>query len=49
MGRTACTEPQCLYKGDLFTLFHYVCAGSGTRHLRTHYAVQKDHQVVAVE
>ena len=20
MGRTACTEPQCLYKGALFTL-----------------------------
>ena len=26
MGRTACTEPQCLYKGDLYlikTLFVY--------------------------
>jgi hypothetical protein len=22
MGRTACTEPQCLYKGDLY-LFYY--------------------------
>jgi len=24
MGRTACTEPQCLYKGDLylFTIYH---------------------------
>ena len=22
MGRTSCTEPQCLYKGA-FTLFHY--------------------------
>ena len=20
MGRTACTEPQCLYKGDLYSL-----------------------------
>ena len=26
MGRMACTEPQCLYKGDLylFTLYHIV-------------------------
>jgi len=23
MGRTACTEPQCLYKGALYP-FHYV-------------------------
>jgi len=23
MGRTACTEPQCLYKGDLYLLFMY--------------------------
>jgi len=21
MGRTACTEPQCLYKGDLYLYF----------------------------
>jgi len=21
MGRTACTEPQCLYKGDLYLFF----------------------------
>jgi len=21
MGRTACTEPQCLYKGDLYPFF----------------------------
>ena len=25
MGRTACTEPQCLYKGDL-NLYLYVCS-----------------------
>jgi len=25
MGRTACTEPQCLYKGDLYlTLLRFV-------------------------
>jgi len=23
MGRTACTEPQCLYKGDLYLNFLY--------------------------
>jgi len=23
MGRTACTEPQCLYKGALYLLFYY--------------------------
>jgi len=22
MGRTACTEPQCLYKGDLYLYFY---------------------------
>jgi len=22
MGRTACTEPQCLYKGDLYLTFY---------------------------
>jgi len=22
MGRTACTEPQCLYKGDLYLYFN---------------------------
>jgi len=22
MGRTACTEPQCLYKGDLYLFFY---------------------------
>ena len=30
MGRTACTEPQCLYKGDLYLFLHilyvYICA-----------------------
>ena len=25
MGRTACTEPQCLYKGDLYHYLNY-CA-----------------------
>jgi hypothetical protein len=26
MGRTACTEPQCLYKGDLYLyLFYKIC------------------------
>jgi hypothetical protein len=24
MGRTACTEPQCLYRGDLY-LYLYLC------------------------
>jgi len=29
MGRTACTEPQCLYRGDLYlylylTLYYYL-------------------------
>ena len=23
MGRTACTEPQCLYKGDLYLFYIY--------------------------
>jgi len=23
MGRTACTEPQCLYKGDLYLYLYY--------------------------
>jgi hypothetical protein len=23
MGRTACTEPQCLYKGALYLTLHY--------------------------
>jgi len=23
MGRTACTEPQCLYKGALYVYFYY--------------------------
>jgi hypothetical protein len=23
MGRTACTEPQCLYKGALYIYFYY--------------------------
>jgi len=22
MGRTACTEPQCLYKGDIYLFFY---------------------------
>jgi len=25
MGRTACTEPQCLYKGDLYLFFPAPC------------------------
>jgi len=25
MGRTACTEPQCLYKGDLYLYFYIKC------------------------
>jgi hypothetical protein len=30
MGRTACTEPQCLYKGDLYLyLFYCVYATVG--------------------
>jgi len=24
MGRTACTEPQCMYKGALYLLLHHV-------------------------
>ena len=24
MGRTACTEPQCLYKGDLYVFFYMI-------------------------
>jgi len=24
MGRTACTEPQCLYKGDLYYIYIYI-------------------------
>jgi len=23
MGRTVCTEPQCLYKGDLYLTFYF--------------------------
>ena len=26
MGRTACTEPQCLYKGALYLTFYHICA-----------------------
>ena len=25
MGRTACTEPQCLYKGDLYLFILLLC------------------------
>jgi hypothetical protein len=25
MGRTACTEPQCLYKGALYHMIWYIC------------------------
>ena len=25
MGRTACTEPQCLYKGDLYLYLQLLC------------------------
>jgi hypothetical protein len=25
MGRTACTEPQCLYKGALYLTFYITC------------------------
>jgi len=32
MGRRACTEPQCLYKGALYfyfyLIYHYLCIGS---------------------
>jgi len=28
MGRTACTEPQCLYKGDLYLSFILLFKGS---------------------
>jgi len=28
MGHTACTEPQCLYKGDLYLYICFVCAKS---------------------
>jgi len=24
MGRTACTEPQCLYKGDLYLFYRFI-------------------------
>jgi hypothetical protein len=29
MGRTACTEPQCLYKGALVYFLHYLKFNSG--------------------
>jgi hypothetical protein len=32
MGRRACTEPQCLYKGELYfyfyVVYYYLCIGS---------------------
>ena len=33
MGRTACTEPQCLYKGALYFYLTYVVYGFETRYL----------------
>jgi hypothetical protein len=32
MGRTACTEPQCLYKGDLY-LYLYIPRASYKKYL----------------
>jgi hypothetical protein len=33
MGRTACTEPQCVYKGVLYLLLYlYACPGIRSRH-----------------
>ena len=31
MGRTACTEPQCLYKGDLYLYIDLVCGSEQKR------------------
>ena len=30
MGRTACTEPQCLYKGDLYLYLYLVVCTAAT-------------------
>ena len=38
MGRTACTEPQCLYKGDLYLLY------SKNTHFIINYVLKLKHQ-----
>jgi len=39
MGRTACTEPQCLYKGDLY-LYIFILTGLTTRKKFTTFTVR---------
>jgi len=36
MGRTACTEPQCLYKGDLYLSTAYILPVMLQNRLHTH-------------
>jgi len=37
MGRTACTEPQCLYKGDLYLTFYcYIILAVDTKFESVH-------------
>ena len=31
MGRTACTEPQCLYKGDLYIYLYFIALEKKSR------------------
>ena len=51
MGRTACTEPQCLYKSDLYPFFTYMfwatmCPSSGETTVFMRHLVQNNkHQV----
>jgi hypothetical protein len=35
MGRTACTEPQCLYKGALYLYLYYAFSGESLRKFPT--------------
>jgi len=42
MGRTACTEPQCLYKGDLYLNFYSIIRSVG-QSLREDDIVQPSH------
>jgi len=40
MGRTACTEPRCLYKGDLYLYFYSHHLGMQTGHFTAVYQLK---------
>ena len=42
MGRTACTEPQCLYKGDLY--LYLIVSGNKIQTLRSKTTVYEQFQ-----